>query len=244
MNWVIPQLIAHRGASSEAPENTLSALRRAYELGATWVEFDVMSTQDGRLVIFHDERLERTTDGYGSVAESSYDDIRRLDAGSWFLDEFKDERIPTLKAWLACAADLGLGINLEIKGSKGQADVLAENILRVLDEYWRSDLPIPLISSTSKACLKAVRTRSPNAMLAYICGYYYFSQWQSVCRDLQCVSVHFNYLYLTARRVRKMKAKGLRVLAYTVNNTKLANKLLSWGVDGVFSNIANLLEDH
>src|SRR4051812_26195793 len=90
----IPPLIAHRGASSEAPENTLAALKLARGRGANWVEVDVKLTQDGVPILMHDDTLERTTDGTGKVADTSWATIQTLDAGSWFDKKFRGERVP------------------------------------------------------------------------------------------------------------------------------------------------------
>ena len=92
----IPRVVGHRGAAGHAPENTLAGLRKAVELGATWVEFDVVLTGDGVPVLLHDDTLERTTNGRGSIAETALADVRSLDAGSWFSERFAGERVPTL----------------------------------------------------------------------------------------------------------------------------------------------------
>src|SRR5580658_7344129 len=91
-----PPVIAHRGASAQAPENTMAAFRLATESGAKWVEFDVHLTQDGVPVIMHDDTLDRTTDGKGKIADASWADVQKLDAGSWFDKRFKGERVPHL----------------------------------------------------------------------------------------------------------------------------------------------------
>ncbi|MDQ2994305.1 MAG: glycerophosphoryl diester phosphodiesterase, partial [Pseudomonadota bacterium] len=91
----INSIIAHRGASFYAPENTLASMRRAHAMGAQWVEFDVMLTSDGELIVFHDDTLERTTDGgKRNVADTPLAKIRELDAGSWFAPQFKGEPVP------------------------------------------------------------------------------------------------------------------------------------------------------
>ncbi len=106
--------IAHRGASGHAPENTMAAFRRAFDMGADGVEFDVQLTKDGHPVIFHDETLQRTTNGSGALADSSLSDIAQLDAGSWFAPDFAGERIPSLHDLLEFAKGRFL-LNIEIK---------------------------------------------------------------------------------------------------------------------------------
>lgn len=96
----LPAIIAHRGASSAAPENTLAAFRRAADEGAAWIECDVKLTADGRPIIFHDDTLDRTTDGGGVVDDYTLDVIGALDAGGWFSPEFRGEPVPTLEEML------------------------------------------------------------------------------------------------------------------------------------------------
>ena len=92
-----PPVIEHRGVSSYAPENTMSAFTRAVQLGIQWVEFDVMLAACGTPIIIHDESLDRTTNGHGNVGDYSYSYLRTLDAGSWFSPSYSGERIPSLE---------------------------------------------------------------------------------------------------------------------------------------------------
>lgn len=111
------QVIGHRGASAEAPENTMAAFTRALELGADGFEFDVQLTSDGHPVVIHDAMLERTTNGTGPVFEATLEEIRRLDAGSWFDPAFANSRVPRLDEVLALPAAV---FELEIK-TQGRA---------------------------------------------------------------------------------------------------------------------------
>ena len=106
--------VAHRGASREAPENTVAAFRLALDAGAPAVEGDVQRTRDGRLVVIHDQTVERTTDGRGAVGSFLFEDLRRLDAGRWFAPEFAGERVPSLDEVLDLMRDRA-PVLLEIK---------------------------------------------------------------------------------------------------------------------------------
>ena len=105
----LPVVIGHRGAAAHAPENTLASIRSAAALGASWVEFDVKLTADGRCIVFHDDALDRTTDGRGAVSTATHDEINRLDAGAWFAPAFAGERVPSLAAALGLIIGLRLG---------------------------------------------------------------------------------------------------------------------------------------
>ncbi len=107
------KLVAHRGASEVAPENTLSAFHKAIDAGADAIEFDVQATSDGRLVVLHDSTLDRTTDGTGAVFETDWATIAQLDAGSWFSSDFAGEHVPPLEGVLGLP---DVEIELELKG--------------------------------------------------------------------------------------------------------------------------------
>ena len=239
--WNLPNLIAHRGASAHAPENTLVALRKAKEMGATWVEFDVMLDSRGEAIIFHDNKLHRTTNGYGYVAKTPYSVIATLDAGYWFGSEFVGAQVPTLADWLQEAALLNMGINLEMKLSKLQrADLLVEQVVSHLARYWKQDLPQPLISSTSVDCLMAIRERAPQLMLGYIVSRW-AKAWRKIMARCGCVSLHVNERQLNQERINAVKAEGYRVLAFTVNDARRAYELFDISVDAVFSDYPELL---
>src|SRR5208282_2864646 len=110
-----PWIIAHRGASGHAPENTMAAFQRAIELGAGFIETDLRLTRDARFVAFHDPNLERTTNGSGAVKDFSLAELRKLDAGMWFDRQYMDQRIPTLDEVLAFARKHDVVFYLEIK---------------------------------------------------------------------------------------------------------------------------------
>ena len=105
----------HRGHSIDSPENTLAALTANRDNGGTSAEIDCMLSADGEIVLMHDHFLDRTTDGSGLVSTATLDEIRRLDAGSWFDAKYAGERVPTLSEAIAHAREIGLGLVVEIK---------------------------------------------------------------------------------------------------------------------------------
>ncbi|MEQ8787791.1 MAG: exo-alpha-sialidase [Pirellulaceae bacterium] len=125
----VEQIVAHRGASVERPECTLAAVLRAIETGATAVEVDVRTTKDGALVILHDAALDRTTNGEGAIGEITFDELRKLDAGSWFDEKYAQERVPTLAEVLrACKGRIDVLLDLKEQGDVYNAAVVAEVI--------------------------------------------------------------------------------------------------------------------
>ncbi len=124
-------VIAHRGASAYAPENTLVAYEKAIELGADWFELDVTLTRDGQLIVIHDGDLDRTTNGQGKVVQKSLDELKKLDAGSWFSNTYAGESMPTLVEALDCAKGRA-GIYIEIK-DMGTARATAGSLLKAAE---------------------------------------------------------------------------------------------------------------
>ncbi|MEG1836121.1 MAG: glycerophosphodiester phosphodiesterase family protein, partial [Oscillospiraceae bacterium] len=108
------EILAHRGASGTAPENSLSAFKKALKDGCDGFEFDIQQTKDGEIVVFHDWTLERTSNGKGNLKEFTLEELKKLDIGSWFSDEFKGEKIPTLEETLDFIPDDNF-INIELK---------------------------------------------------------------------------------------------------------------------------------
>lgn len=237
----LPKLIAHRGASMWAPENTLTALSQAHAMGATWVECDVMLTQDGAPIIFHDEKLNRTTNGKGLVSEHTLSEIELLNAGVWFGEGFNEEGVPTLRQWLELAAQLNMGVNLELKGNDQNAESLAKVVHEGLAKYWSDDCPTPLISSGSFACLRAMRAIDPHAQLGLISDLWR-DDWRQVLQTLGCVSWHVEQHDLGAEQVAAITNAGYAALAFTVNEMEHAEKLLQWGATSVFSDNPQLLD--
>ena len=164
----MPPVIGHRGVSGHAPENTLASIRLAAALGAAWVEFDVRLTRDGETVLLHDDRLERTSNGAGTVADKNWAELQTLDAGAWYGAAFSGARIPSLRQAIAVLAELGLGANIEIKSGPERAALTGRIVAELLKAHWPAILPTPLISSFNSESLKAARNAAPDILRALI----------------------------------------------------------------------------
>ena len=130
---LLPPVTSHRGARGHAPENTMAGMRKAVELGARWIEFDVKLTADDEPVLFHDDTVNRTTDGKGPVARMTLEEIRKLDAGRWFSPDFAGEPVPTLAEAMDYLAATGIGANVdsrvaeEARDEGGNSDILGSS---------------------------------------------------------------------------------------------------------------------
>jgi glycerophosphoryl diester phosphodiesterase len=227
-----PPVIAHRGASGYAPENTMIAFVKAAQLGVRWVEFDVMESADGAAIIFHDETLDRTTNGRGLLDQYSYHYLHSLDAGSWFSTQFAGERIPTLKELIEFLQEANLSANLEIKPMPGKEERLVKRILKELAD---SKVNI-LFSSFSIPALKYLRSFAPESQIGLLL-HEWEPNWEALCHDLNCVSVHVNEEIMTEESAKKIKAMDKALVCYTVNDVARAKALRKMGVDAVFSDV-------
>ena len=223
-----PLVIAHRGASGSAPENTLAAFRRAAAIGADMVELDVQLTRDGVVVVIHDLTLERTTDGTGAVREHTLAELRRLDAGAWFAPGFRGERLPALAEVLAA---IPLPVNVELKPAGD--DGLEARTLAVVEEAGA--LGRVVFSSFDGASLDRLRAQSPEAALAVL--------WElaPLPAAIRCVervaarALHLRKDAATADALARLTARGLAVRVWTVNEPADFARLAQAGADGIFT---------
>ena len=238
---IMPKIIAHRGASGSAPENTLAAIRLAAEHGATWIEIDVNISSDGVPVLFHDDGLSRCSNGEGLVIEHSLKTLKSLDCGSWFSDEFSGEKIATLDECLQQAIDADLGINLEIKPCSGWELPTTDAIAQLINS--KSSLPPLVISSFSHvAMLRAAEKLAvlPRSSLFLVTP----PDWQELCKEVGASNIHLHAnSLLTTDDIENFHTHGLGVYCYTVNTSDEAKELFTKGVDGVFTNYPRTLLD-
>ncbi|MDA0998717.1 MAG: glycerophosphodiester phosphodiesterase [Proteobacteria bacterium] len=230
----IPFIIGHRGAARHAPENTLASIRRAAQLGAKWVEFDVKLSRDGVLILFHDDTLARTTDGAGRPEDPSFEQLGRLDAGSWFSPDFAGERIPSLVEAIQLLIELGLGGNVEIKPAPGQARETALAVAAVLGAEWAHDQAPPVVSSFSEEALEVFAEARPDADRALLVGRLP-KDWRARADRLGCSAVHMSDKAATKKNVSAVLEAGFAVRVYTINDPGRMVALRRLGVQSVFT---------
>jgi glycerophosphoryl diester phosphodiesterase len=236
----LPSVIGHRGAAACAPENTLAGLRKASELGCRWVEFDVRLTMDKHLILLHDDRIERTTDGRGRAAALALAALRHCDAGAWYGPGFRGERIPTLADAVALLGELGIGANVELKAARGREAETGAAAAAVLCRLWPIHLPAPLISSFHQDALAAARARSPEIARGILFRAVP-KNWRAIAESLGCAAIHADHRRLHPAIAAEISQSEYPLLAYTVNNPTRAHMLLEWGVTSVFSDVPHIL---
>lgn len=237
--WPYPRLVAHRCGGTLAPENTLAGFDACVRYGYRMVEFDAKLSADNELFLMHDDTLQRTTNGHGAGVALGWPELSRLDAGAWRGEEFTGTRLPTLaEAAERCARD-GIAANIEIKPFTGREVITGMAVANGARELWQGQTP-PLLSSFSFDALAAARAAAPSLPRGML-----FEQvpadWLRIVRELACVSLHASHLHLSEPLVARIRAAGLRVLAYTVNDPARARLLAQWGVDMICTDRLDLL---
>lgn len=229
----LPKVIAHRGSSAQAPENTLASLHLAGQQGIRWVEIDVMLSSDGIPVIFHDDYLSRTTNSDGLIHKTPLSKLKQLDAGSWKDTQYKDETIPTLIEAIEVISQYGMGLNLELKPCEGLEEETTAASIEILKQYWPQDLPL-LLSSFSYFSLTSAKELWPEVSLGYNVSAIP-KAWKSRLELLGCSGLHIHQSFFNSHQVAEIKAAGYKVLAFTINDEVRALDLYEQGLDAVFS---------
>jgi glycerophosphoryl diester phosphodiesterase len=240
------QIIAHRGASGLAPENTMAAFRLAAELGAQAIETDVQMSRDARLMLIHDTTLRRTSNGRGRVSAKSFDELRRLDAGSWFPKrrlalrrgprKFARERIPSIEELFALADEKNLHLYLEIKTPRraGIEQALAA-ALRKADSLARST-----VICFDAEVLRQVRKVDPDIPIGYLCEKR-MANAATRAASLGAAVILPRADRVNADLVTEARKKQLQVITWTVNQPPQMKRLIALGVDGIMSDFPDRL---
>lgn len=238
----LPSVIGHRGAAAYAPENTIESIRTAAEIGTKWVELDVKLTKDSVPIIFHDDTLERTTSGYGNVADINYDDLKELEAGLWFSEGFTGVVVPTLEEAMEAILQTDMGVNFEIKPCPGREVETAEVALDILSRSW-DDLDRVLISSFQHVSLETALDMAPEIPRGLLLEEEFPENWQELVNYLQVASIGFNGMKASHEQVEELVETQKPILAYTINDVQRAKILRSWGVDSFFTDDPELVND-
>lgn len=219
----------------------MAGLRAAASMGIACVEFDIRLTKDGAPVLFHDETVERTTNGRGRLGALTLAQVRRLDAGAWFAPCFASERIPTLAEAIRTLVACGLAANIELKPEEAQGAATARAVLTVLRKHWPRAQPRPILSSfdwSALATLAAEDAAWPRGLLIRSPRQ---PQWQAWAARIGAAAIHCSACGLDRDGFETLKAVGLPIAVYTVNDARRARRLWNWGAAAVFTDDPPLL---
>ncbi|MFV2071941.1 MAG: glycerophosphodiester phosphodiesterase [Thermoanaerobaculales bacterium] len=228
------RVIAHRGFSGRAPENTLASISEAIAIGADMVEIDVTLTADGHVVVIHDNKVQRTTDGHGPVAGFTLAELQQLDAGSWFAPRFAGERIPTLDQVLE-AVDGRILLNVEIK-SKAVPDGVAGTVAAAIQARGMEHQVI--VSSFSSQALGEMRSAAPEISTAVLYNPKLHRGMDPVeiVTGLGASMLNVKASRLTDEMLRRCREHGIPVGIYTIDKSKKMRRFLDRGVHAIITN--------
>jgi glycerophosphoryl diester phosphodiesterase len=268
LDVALPLNIAHRGARSIAPENTLAAARKGYESGAHMMELDVAMSADGEVVVIHDDTLERTTNVKAifpdrspwRVADFTWEELSQLDAGSWFVEKdpfgqiaagkvseadqesFKGERIPKLMEILEYTKANDWALNIEIKDQKGTAGdgVIVDRVVEMVKALDMEEKI--LISSFQHNYLRQVRKLSRKMDTGALVGRPYLFPG-GLLRTLNVFAYHPHYRMINVWQIKALRSKGHDVNIWTVNDETVMRKLIASGASGVITDFPQLMRE-
>jgi glycerophosphoryl diester phosphodiesterase len=241
-----PEAVAHRGASGYAPENTLAAFRRVLEMGVPFIEVDVHMSRDGELVVIHDPKVDRTTNGKGAVGDLTLTQLKKLDAGSWFnlshpgkaRMEFAGDRIPRLQEVIDLIKETKVGLYIEIKDPELYPQDFETRIISLLrrNEFEKK---VVLLSFSANSLTKVRRLDSSirTAFLASTSKTDPVSAAVSVGAD----GLAIRHTLLTPKILREARHKKLGIAVWTVDDENAIRRAVNLGADRIISNYPDLV---
>ena len=228
-----PKVFAHRGDSSNAPENTMPAFERAVRSGADGIETDAHLTADGHIVLIHDENTLRTTGFSGEVGQMAFSDLRKLDAGAWLDDGFAGARIPELWELLELLRPTNMAVNIELKNSYRAYSGLEQAVLHEVARHGMAGrVHYSSFNHRSLALVSALGPGTETALLydavLHDVGAY--------CRMVGATAIHPYWRTVDRQVMDDCKAAGIRVRPWTVDDPTVAKALAALGVDALITN--------
>ena len=234
------KIIGHRGASMVAPENSASSLEVASSMGLKWIETDVQITLDNELVIFHDEKLDRTSNGKGFLALKKLSELKQLDIGSWFSNKYKGEKILTLIEFLDLIKKYKFSLQLEIKHMHGKEIEIVDEIVKQIKPYLNYFKGKLFVSSFSEKCLRLFSKKLPQIPLALALSFVPKNP-DMLANEVGVDILHFGDEFVDDLSLERLKVSKTEFAVATVNNKDRAEYLLSNGVQSILTDDPNLL---
>lgn len=230
------EVTAHRGASVFYPENTMSAFVGAKKLGADWIELDVQETKDKEVIVIHDTNFKRTTGVDKNTWELTYEDVEKLDAGSFFDKKYKKEKIPLLKDVVEFAKENSIRLNIEIKPT-GHEKALEKEVVDIINEENFEDSCV--ITSQVYDVLKKVKKYDKNIKTVYVMSLAYGDI--TSLKDADNFSIEA--MSVTRKLVKKVHNEGKELYAWTVNSKESINDMIDLNVDNIITDDITLAKD-
>jgi glycerophosphoryl diester phosphodiesterase len=233
-----PLIIAHRGACSYSPENTMAAFGLALEQNADGIELDAKLSKDGQVVVIHDQTVDRTTNGFGNVRDLTFSELQKLDAGFRFSSEFRGEKIPSLEDVLRGFGTRFL-INVELTSYTTPGDLLPEKVAGLIEKIGVKENII--FSSFHPAVLRRIMSLMPGIPAGLLTGEGWL-QWGNsfIGNWLSPKLIHPHYSRTTRDFINRAHHQGRKVNTWTVDDPREIARLIRDGVDGIITDDPNL----
>ena len=239
-------IIAHRGANKYAPQNTLPAFKKAYELGCDGFETDVHITKDGKVVICHNYTINETSTGKGKVADMTLDELRNYDFGSYYSNKFEGTQIPTLDEFLSFVETTNISVlNIEIKSPKESNTAIVKETIKAVKEHNLFDKL--LISSFDPKILIEAKMLDSKCKTGFLYSPKSPTLLQMIWRQLRftksigCEFVHPHYSFVNKKFVEDAHKMGIGVNPWTVDDTFNIDRLLKIGCDGIITDLPDVV---
>jgi glycerophosphoryl diester phosphodiesterase len=233
-----PAVIAHRGDRRHAPENTLAAFKLAAEKGADAIELDVKLSVDGQVVVLHDQTVDRTTNGTGNVSKLPFAVLKGLDAGTWFSEQFRGERIPSLDEVFEIFGKL-LNINVELTNYATPGDDLVAKVVDLVKKHNLQNST--LFSSFLTRNLRKARLLLPEVPRGLLTMSGWLGFWgRTFSWRSDYFALHPTLVDVNAGLINRVQATGKRIHVWTVNSEEDLMRMIGLGVDGIFTDIPGL----
>lgn len=241
-NIKLPKIIGHRGAAGLAPENTLASIKKAFVAGLSYVEVDVKTSKDNIPVLLHDDNLDRTTNGSGLCNNFNYNELLKLDAGSWFSNKYKNEKILSLSQCFDYLYKNNMNVDIELKPNKGKE---IENILSIKNLVKvKNNIPKYFLSSFNVKSLEHAEKELnsiPRCLLIDKNSILTKNDIIDLCYKFKCFCVGLEINIINIEVVNFLKRQNLKVVVFTVNKKNLAKNIFSLGVDSIFTDRPDLI---
>lgn len=234
-------IIAHRGASKYAPENTMPAFQLANEMNADGIETDVHLTKDKIPVVIHDENVKRTTNGYGYVRDLTFSQLKELDAGSWFSDEFAGVKILSLEELIVWIRSTSLSLNIEMKNNKYNYKDLESVVYEMIIQYELTDRTTfstfnpnsvkQMASMKFNVDIALLTSKKKNNLIAY-------------AKELGANAVHINQRLLNKSIVKEAHENDMLIRVYTVNKPSSIKRAKKYLCDGIITDVPDIAKQY
>jgi len=243
-----PLIIAHRGGANLVPENTLAGFKNAINLGVDMIEIDVHLSKDSNIIVIHDGKIDRTTDGSGEIKNMTLSEIKKYDAGSWFSESFRNERVPTLDETFNIINGKAI-LLIEIKDGDERYPGLEKKVVESIHKHNANGWTV--VQSFNKNSILRIKKMDPSIITYYLVSSKFDDLYSSIIEKInvgekikkQFDGIAPRYSHLDFRKVETMHKAGFKVFTWTVDDPKDMAEMINIKVDGIITNSPDKLKE-